>query len=203
MEQCPVVTVLLVRPVLLAEWARADQLPYSVWGTVSCFLLTSVTGSALLSYYCPLLSRAFHWPVWLGQPSYHIIVLYCLEILLTSVTGSALLSYYCPLLSWNFIDQCDWVSPLIILLSSTVLKFYWPVWLGQPSYHIIVLYCLEILLTSVTGSALLSYYCPLLSWNFIDQCDWVSPLIILLSSTVLKCHDVLWLIWTVSFVSMP
>ena len=34
-DQYPVVAVLLVRPVLLAERARAVQLPHSVWGTVS------------------------------------------------------------------------------------------------------------------------------------------------------------------------
>ena len=59
-DQFPVVTVLLVRPVLLAEWAREVELLYSVWGTVSLVLyLTSVTG-------------------W--SPLYRIIVRYCFEM---------------------------------------------------------------------------------------------------------------------------
>ena len=34
MDRFPVVAVLLVRPLLLAERARAVELTYSVWGTV-------------------------------------------------------------------------------------------------------------------------------------------------------------------------
>ena len=55
--QFPVVAVSLVRPVLLAEWARAVELLYSVWGTVSRVLsLTSVTELSslfrIIVYYC-------------------------------------------------------------------------------------------------------------------------------------------------------
>ena len=42
-------SLLLVQPVLLAEWARVVELSYSVWGTVSFLLsLTIVTGSSPL-----------------------------------------------------------------------------------------------------------------------------------------------------------
>ena len=57
-DQFPVVAVLLVRPVLIAEWARAVELLYSVWGTVSLVLsVTSVTGSSPL--YCIIVRYCF------------------------------------------------------------------------------------------------------------------------------------------------
>ena len=43
MDQFPVVAVVLVRPLLLAEGARAVELTYSVWGTI-CALIKSCVG---------------------------------------------------------------------------------------------------------------------------------------------------------------
>ena len=42
-DQFPVVAVVLVRPLLLAEGARAVELTYSVWGTI-CALIKSCVG---------------------------------------------------------------------------------------------------------------------------------------------------------------